>query len=50
MEYWTTSSLWVLLPIIGLALWVFRRARGRATDLGSVSAQWLHEYRMTQHD
>lgn len=50
MEYWMTSWLWLLPPVIGLAIWVFRDAWGRATDLGSVSAQWLHEYRQTQQD
>ena len=50
MEYWITSWLWLLPSFIGLAIWGFRSARRRGTDLGSVSAQWLHEYRMTQHD
>ena len=48
MEYWTTSYLWLLPPFIGLAIWVFRDARRRETDLGSVSKQWLHEYRQTE--
>jgi hypothetical protein len=42
--------LWLLPPIIGIAIWVFRDARGRGPDLGSVSAQWLHEYRQTHQD
>jgi hypothetical protein len=50
MEYWMTSWLWLLPPFIGLAIWVFRDARGRGPDLGSVSAQWLHEYRQTHQD
>jgi hypothetical protein len=27
---------------------MFRDARGHATNLGSVSTQWLHEYRQTE--
>ena len=50
MEYWMTSWLWLLPPFIGLAIWVFRDERGRVPDLGSVSAQWLHEYRQTHQD
>jgi hypothetical protein len=50
MEYWMTSWLWLLPPFIGLAIWASHSARGRAADLGSLSAQWLHEYRMSQHD
>jgi len=50
MEYWVMSSLWLLPPLVGLVIWGFRRARGRETDLGSVSAQWIHEYRKTQHE
>jgi hypothetical protein len=50
MNYWMTSGLWLLPPFIGLAIWAFRDARRRGTDLGSVSAQWLHEYRQTQQD
>ena len=49
MGYWTTSYLW-LLPFIGLAFWMFRDARGRVTNLGSVSTQWLHEYRQTEQE
>ena len=44
------SWLWLLPPFVGLAIWGFRRARERGTDLGSVSAQWIHEYRKTQHE
>jgi hypothetical protein len=49
MEYWMTSWLW-LPPFIGLAIWAFRDPRRRGTDLGSVSAQWLHEYRQRHQD
>lgn len=44
-----TSWLWLLLLVIGVMIWVLRDAR-RGIDLGSVSAQWLHEYRQSQHD
>jgi hypothetical protein len=47
MEYWA-SWLWLLPPFIGLAIWVFRDARRRETDRGSLSKQWLHEYRQTE--
>ena len=47
MESWT-SWLWLLPPFIGVAIWVVRDARGREADLGSVSKQWLHEYRQTE--
>jgi hypothetical protein len=50
MEYWMTSWLWLLPPFIGFAIFVFRDARGRETDLGSVSEQWLHEYRQTEQN
>jgi hypothetical protein len=50
MEYWMTSWLLLLPPFIGAAIWIFRDARRRRPDLGSVSAQWLHEYRQTQQD
>jgi len=40
-----TSWLWLLPPVIALAIWMFRKRRGPANDLGRVSAQWLHEYR-----
>jgi hypothetical protein len=40
-----TAWLWLLAPVIGLAIWAFRHWRRRENDLGSVSAQWLHDYR-----
>jgi hypothetical protein len=40
-----TAWLWLLVPAIALAIWAFRGRRRRKDDLGSVSAQWLHEYR-----
>ncbi len=45
-----TSWLWLLAPVtvLGVVIWAFRAAR-RGIDLGSVSAQWLHEYRQS-HD
>ena len=45
MDYPMTSWLWLVPPVIGVAIWVFRDARRNDKDLGSVSAQWLHEYR-----
>jgi hypothetical protein len=50
MEDRMTSWLWLLPPVIGLAIWVFREARGRGADPGSVSAQWVHEYRQTHQN
>jgi hypothetical protein len=46
-----TPWLWLLPAFIAVAIWIFlsRRGRGRETDLGSVSAQWLHEYRRETH-
>ena len=44
-----TSWLWLLPLVIGVVIWLLRDAR-RRIDLGSVSAQWLHEYRKSQHD
>jgi len=44
-----TLWLWLVPPVIGLAIWVFLDSRGREKDLGSVSAQWLHEYRRETH-
>ena len=44
-----TPWLWLLPPFIAVAIWVFRDRRGREDDLGSVSAQWLHEYRRETH-
>ena len=49
MEFPVTSWLWLLPPVIGVAIWVFRDARRHDKDLGSVSAQWLHEYRQEAH-
>jgi hypothetical protein len=40
-----TAWVWLLVPAIALAIWAFREKRRRENDLGSVSAQWLHEYR-----
>ena len=44
-----TAWLWLLVPAIALAIWAFRVRRRRESDLGSVSAQWLHEYRRETH-
>ena len=49
VEYWMTSWLWLLPLVIAVIIWVLRDAR-RGIDLGSVSAQWLHEHRQSQHD
>ena len=49
MEYLVTQWLWLLPPFIAAAIWVFRDRRERENDLGSVSAQWLHEYRRETH-
>ena len=38
----------MILPAIAFAIWLFR-ARRRDDDLGSVSAQWLHDYRRESH-
>jgi hypothetical protein len=46
-----TSWLWLLptVTVIGVVIWALRCVR-RGIDRGSVSAQWLHEYRQSQHD
>ena len=44
-----TPWLWFLPPFIAVAIWAFRARHGRENDLGSVSAQWLHEYRREAH-
>jgi hypothetical protein len=44
-----TAWLLLLVPAIALAIWAFRERRRRENDLGSVSAQWLHEYRRESH-
>ena len=44
-----TAWLWLMVPAIALAIWAFRDRRRRKNDLGSVSAQWLHEYRRETH-
>lgn len=44
-----TPWLWLLPPFIAVAVWVFRARHGRENDLGSVSPQWLHEYRRETH-
>ena len=44
-----TSWLWLLPPVIGIAIWAVRDWHGRRKDLGSVSPQWLHEYRREVH-
>jgi hypothetical protein len=44
-----TSWLWLLPPVIGIGIWVVRDWHGRGKDHGSVSAQWLHEYRREAH-
>jgi hypothetical protein len=40
-----TSWLWLCAPAIGLAIWALRRTRTDGSDLGTLSAQWLHEHR-----
>ena len=49
MDYPMTTWLWLVAPVIGVAIWVFRDARRNDKDLGTVSAQWLHEYRQEAH-
>ena len=44
-----TTWLWLILPAIVFAIWAFRDRRRGDNDLGSVSAQWLHEYRRENH-
>lgn len=44
-----TTWLWLLLPAIPIVMWAFRGRRRQKNDLGSVSAQWLHEYRRDRH-
>ena len=44
-----TPWLWLIVPAIALAIWIFRASRRRENDLGSVSAQWLHDYRRETH-
>jgi hypothetical protein len=42
------SWLLLLAPVAILAVWIVGQLR-RDDDLGSVSAQWLHEYRRETH-
>jgi hypothetical protein len=49
VEYWMASWLWLLPPVIGLAIWKWRQTQ-RGVNLGSMSPQWLHEYRHTHHE
>jgi ABC-type spermidine/putrescine transport system permease subunit II len=44
-----TAWLWLILPVIALVIWAFRRRRHRDNDLGSVSVQWLQEHRRERH-
>ena len=44
------SWYWLVPPVIGLAIWVFRESNARDPGLGSVSAQWLHENRRSRQD
>jgi hypothetical protein len=44
-----TIWLWLLVPVIAILSWFILRRRPRKDDLGSVSAQWLHEYRRDAH-
>lgn len=44
-----TAWLWLILPALAFAIWAFRNRRRGDHDLGSVSAQWLHEYRQETH-
>ena len=44
-----TVWLWLILPVLALAIWLFRERRRPKNDLGSVSAQWLHDYRRESH-
>ena len=39
-----TIWLWLLVPVIAIVSWFILSRRPRKDDLGSVSAQWLHEY------
>lgn len=38
-----TVWLWLLVPLIAIVSWAVRQRRRRKDDLGSVSAQWLHD-------
>jgi hypothetical protein len=44
-----TAWIWLILPALAFAIWAFRARRRDDNDLGSVSAQWLHEYRRETH-
>jgi hypothetical protein len=44
-----TIWLWLLVPVIAILSWFILSRRPRKDDLGSVSAQWLHEYRRDAH-
>ena len=44
-----TAWLWLLVPVIALVIWASRQRRRRERDIGSVSEQWLHEYRRDTH-
>ena len=44
-----TAWLWLIPAAIAFVIWAFRVKRRREDDLGSVSAQWLHEYRRETH-
>jgi len=43
-----TQLLWLSGAAVALAVWVYGRPL-RRDDLGTVSAQWLHDYRRETH-
>jgi len=45
-----TQLLWLSIPAIALTMWAYRQRPRRANDLGSVSAQWLHEHLNGTHN
>lgn len=44
-----TSWLWLFAPAIGLGIGALRETRTHESDLGTLSAHWLHEYRQATH-
>jgi hypothetical protein len=43
------SWLWLFAPAAVFVVWITGHLRRDRNDLGSVSAQWLHDYRRETH-
>ena len=44
-----TQLLWLSGAAVALTIWVYGHRPLREDDLGTLSAQWLHDYRRETH-